>query len=100
MTHKSARTIAKIAAGLLLGALAGLAISLDPADSDGIWINVMGGVIGLGLMILIYEGVWRLIAWPMCRRVPAGRDVPPIAIAYGVVGHPLANLAQRPDGAL
>ncbi|UCD25061.1 MAG: CPBP family intramembrane metalloprotease [Gemmatimonadota bacterium] len=65
MTRKSTRLIGKLLALLILGAVLGLAVTLDPSQELSAWTAIVAASIAIAFIVLLYEGLWRLIDWPL-----------------------------------
>ena len=73
MTQRSTRLIGKLFAALILGVMLGLAVLLDPDQTDPAWASISAVTIGIAFVILLYEGLWRLIDWPLRRLLGVGQ---------------------------
>ena len=65
LTRRSTKLIGKVVAVVVMGVVFGLAVYLDPEQSNPVWESIALLTIGLVFVILLYEGLWRLIGWPL-----------------------------------
>ena len=65
LTRRSTRLIGKVVAVLVMGVAFGLAMYVDPEQTDPVWQSISLLTVGLVLLVLLYEGLSRLIGWPL-----------------------------------
>ena len=65
LTRRSTKLIGKVLAVVVMGVVFGLAMYLDPEQTDPVWESIALLTIGLVFVVLLYEGLSRLIGWPL-----------------------------------
>jgi len=65
LTRRSAKLIAKLVAVIVMGVVSGLAVYVDPEQTDPVWESIGLLTAGLVFLVLMYEGLSRLIGWPL-----------------------------------
>ncbi len=65
LTRRSTKLIGKVMAVIVLGVVFGLVVYLDPEQTNPVWESIGLLTAGLVFLVLTYEGLSRLIGWPL-----------------------------------